>query len=515
MKLGRILNGTRIHESKGDSDLEISGLAYDSRKVKSGYVFVALRGTKQDGHDFVEEAVRNGAAAVVLESGRIVKGLDKNICVIRVPDSRTALSNLAAEFYRHPYRDMTMIGITGTNGKTTTTYLLESILLAAGGRPGIIGTINDRLQEKSWKVDVTTPESLELMKRLREMADAGATHIVMEVSSHALDQGRVKGCPFQVAVFTNISRDHLDYHKSLEAYFEAKSRLFLGLCECETGLPAKAVINTDDPKGRILAEITDAQVVTYGKGKNCDFRADDVELGREGIRAGLITPAGEIIVKSKLLGGFNVYNILAAVAAAMCLNVEMDAIISGIENLAGVPGRLELVENSRCLSVIVDYAHTPEALTKVLETLRPMVKGRLITVFGCGGDRDRGKRRIMGRAAGKISDLVFITSDNPRTEDPYAIASQIEKGVRESGLEELKGVCRDRPAKSGYVLDLDRGNAIARATEIADENDFVLIAGKGHEDYQITGKEKRPFDDREVAAEAIRDISKDKSKDMN
>jgi len=505
MKLGRILKGTAIHESTGDFDLEIAGLAYDSREVRPGYLFVAIRGSTRDGHDFVNEAVRNGAAALVLESPGHGKAIDKDVSVVRVPNSRAALSKLAAEFYGHPYRNMTMVGITGTNGKTTTSYLLESILLAAGARPGVIGTINDRLQGKIWEADVTTPESLELMKRLHNMAEAGATHVVMEVSSHALDQGRVRDCPFQIAVFTNISRDHLDYHKSIEAYFEAKSRLFLGLSEGKTGKSAKAVINMDDPKGRALAELTDAPVVTYGHGKDRDFSADGIRVGREGITARLITPAGEIGISSRLLGGFNIYNILAASAAAMCLDVDPDAVASGVENLAGVPGRLELVKNSRSLSVVVDYAHTPDALMKVLEAVKPLVKGRLISVFGCGGDRDKGKRRVMGRVAGETSDLVFITSDNPRTEDPSAIARQIEEGVRESGLEKLGEIYRDPPVKSGYVLDLDRGNAISRAVGIADENDFVLIAGKGHEDYQITGKGKRHFDDREAAAEAIRD----------
>jgi UDP-N-acetylmuramoyl-L-alanyl-D-glutamate--2,6-diaminopimelate ligase len=499
-----MLKGMAIHESKGDFDREIAGLVYDSREVKPGYLFVALRGNTRDGHNFVKEAVRKGAVAVVLESAGLVKDIDKDVSVVRVPDSRAALSKLAAEFYGHPYRDMTMVGITGTNGKTTTSYLLESILLAAGARPGVIGTINDRLPGKNWEAHITTPESLELMKRLRDMAEAGVTHVVMEVSSHALDQGRVRECPFQIAVFTNISRDHLDYHKSIEAYFEAKSRLFLGMCEGKPNKSAKAVINVDDPKGSALVGLTDAQVVTYGLGSGCDFRAEGIQVGREGITARLITPVGEIGISSGLLGGFNIYNILAAAAVAMCMDIDPDAVASGVANLEGVPGRLELIRNSRSLSVVVDYAHTPDALMKVLDAVKPLVKGRLITVFGCGGDRDKGKRRVMGRVAGEKSDLVFITSDNPRTEDPSAIARQIEEGVRETGLEELGGVPHDQQVKSGYILDLDRGNAISRAVGMADENDFVLIAGKGHEDYQITRKGKRHFDDREVAAEAIR-----------
>ena len=498
------MEGTAIQELRGDSNLEISGLAYNSREVKPGYMFVALRGNTQDGHCFVKEAVRRGAVAVVLESAKFEKDIDKGVAVVRVPDSRAALSKLAAEFYGHPYRNMTMIGITGTNGKTTTSYLLESILLSAGASPGVIGTVNDRLPGRTWEAHITTPESLELMKRLHDMDEAGVTHVVVEVSSHALEQGRVRDCPFQIAVFTNISRDHLDYHKSLEAYFEAKSRLFLGLRGGGKARSPKAVINMDDPKGGTLAGLTDATVVTYGQGRDCDFRTEDVHVSREGIEARLITPGGEIAVSSRLLGDFNIYNILAAAAAAMCLDVDPGDVASGVSHLSSVPGRLELVRNSRSLSVVVDYAHTPDALMKVLEALKPLVKGRLITVFGCGGDRDKGKRRIMGRIAGEKSNLVFITSDNPRTEEPSAIAHQIEEGVRESGMEELGSIAKDMAVKSGYILDLNRDSAIARAIEIADENDLVLIAGKGHEDYQITGNGKTHFDDREVAAEAIR-----------
>lgn len=323
----------------------------------------------------------------------------------------------------------------------------------------------------------------------------------MEVSSHALDQGRVRDCPFRVAAFTNISRDHLDYHRSMDAYFEAKSRLFLGLGERESGDPATAVINTDDPKGCALAKMTDAAVVTYGLGRDCDVRADRVQADMRGLAAGLITPHGEIEIQSPLIGGFNIYNILAAAAVALSLNIELNAVSIGIGNLTGIPGRLELVKNSRSLPILVDYAHTPDALGKALEALRPLTKGRLITVFGCGGDRDRGKRREMGRVAGQYSDLVFVTSDNPRTEEPAAIVQQIEEGVQESGLDVLSGNSLEG-AGTGYVLDLDRGSAIQKAVRMARGGDLVLIAGKGHEDYQIIGKRKRHFDDREVAAKA-------------
>lgn len=491
-----------IDELRGDSEIEIEGLAYDSKAVRPGYLFVALRGYTADGHDFVEDAVQNGAVAVAVESAGGGKGIGMEIPMVRVTDSREALSRLAVRFYDRPFEDMNLIGITGTNGKTTTSYLLESILLTAGAKPGVIGSINYRFPGHTSKGGITTPESLDLMRTLRKMADGGVTDVLIEVSSHALDQGRAKDCPFRVAIFTNISRDHLDYHQSMQAYFEAKSRLFLRLRERGAGDWTRAVINVDDPRGKNLVKLTDVPVVTYGLGRDCDVRADRVQMTRAGLTARLIAPAGEIDIQSPLIGDFNIYNILAASAGALCMDVDLNAVASGIARLKGVPGRLELVKNRRSLTVVVDYAHTPDALLKALEGVKPIVSGRLITVFGCGGDRDKGKRREMGRVAGEHSDLAFITSDNPRGEDPLAIASQIEKGMRESGLRRLEGLSPDRLARSGYFLDLDRGNAIRRAVGMADESDLVLIAGKGHEDYQIIGSQKRPFDDRKVAAEA-------------
>jgi len=502
MQLSRLLDGITSYDFTHTPDRKIEGLAYDSREIKQGFLFVALRGQTEDGHDFIRDAIRNGAVAVVTESFQGRNRINENVAVVQVPDSREALSKLAVNFYGHPFKDMNLIGITGTNGKTTTSYLLESIFLAAGAKPGVIGTINYRAQGQTWEAPVTTPESLDIMQILRKMAESGVTDVVMEVSSHALDQGRAEDCPFRVALFTNISRDHLDYHQSMEAYFEAKSRLFLRLAEKGPGDLGRAVINADDPKGEDLAKLTDAPVVTYGLGKGCDVRADQIQLTRTGLTARLITPAGKIDIQSPLIGGFNIYNILAASTAALCMDIDLNAVASGIARLKGVPGRLELVKNRRSLSVVVDYAHTPDALEKSLKAVKPLAEGRLITVFGCGGDRDKGKRREMGRVAGEHSDLVFITSDNPRGEDPAAIVSQIEKGVSESDLKNLGGLSGDRVAGAGYFLDLDRGNAIRRAVGMADESDLVLIAGKGHEDYQIIGKNKRHFDDREVAAEA-------------
>ena len=501
MKLNQLIKGVAINDFRGDREVEIKGLAYDSRKVKPGFLFIALRGYSQDGHDFVRNAVKNGAAALVVEH---IDGSwkDDKSSILLVPDSRKALSMLAVNYYRSPFQDMNMIGITGTNGKTTTSYLLESILLAAGAKPGVVGTINYRLPGRTWKASVTTPESLDLMRILRKMTDAGVSDVIMEVSSHALDQGRTNGCPFRVAVFTNLSRDHLDYHGSMEKYFKAKSRLFLSLREKGPVDLTRAIINADDPKGKQLIERTDAHVLTYGLGKDCDVRAERVQVNRNGLTAKLISPAGEIDIRSSFIGDFNIYNILAASAAGISMNIDLNTVASGIERLKEIPGRLELVKNSSSLTVVVDYAHTPDALLKALKAVRSIVRGRLITVFGCGGDRDMGKRWEMGRVAGSHSDMAIITSDNPRTEDPAAIASQIEGGVREAGLKKVINIPKDGPPAKGYLLDLDRGHAIKRAIEMADEKDLILIAGKGHEDYQIVGEEKRYFDDRIIAAGA-------------
>ncbi len=495
MRLRQLIDGITAHDFQGDADVEISGIAYDSRSVRPGSLFVALKGHTQDGHDFIRDAISKGAAAVISESAFPFRGSrhTEKVAIIQVPDSRDALSRLAVRFFEMPFKTMNLIGITGTNGKTTTAYLLESILIAAGKRPGVIGTINYRFSGHVQEAPVTTPESLDLMQTLRSMADSAVTDVVMEVSSHSLDQGRVRDCPFQVAIFTNISRDHLDYHRSMEAYFEAKARLFRSFPEKGAGGPVQAVINADDPKGHDLIKLTDARVITYGMGEECDVRADTVNVSQAGLTARLITPQGEVEIVSPLIGAFDIYNIMAAAGGALSIGIDLESICSGLKRLKGVPGRLEFIKNRRGLALVVDYAHTPDALLKALEAVRLLTDGRVITVFGCGGDRDRGKRGEMGRIAGIRSDRVIITSDNPRMEDPAAIAGQIEAGVIESGVKD-------------YVLELDRKKAIQRAVQTAHNGDLILIAGKGHEDYQIIGREKRAFDDRLVAAEAANDM---------
>ena len=497
MKLTHLLEGLKEYDLTGDPEQEIEGLAYDSRQIKPGHLFVALQGHALNGHHYLADAVQNGAVALVGEKFSSLKG---NLTKVRVPNSREALSKLAARFYEYPFRGMNLIGITGTNGKTTTSYLLESILTAAGKTPGVIGTINYRYLGKTHAAPVTTPESLDLMGFLREMADAGVTDVIIEVSSHALDQKRTGECPFKLGVFTNFSRDHLDYHETMEEYFKAKSLLFQGLKKGEPEAGSTAVINMDDPKGEQLATLTEVPVVTYGLDGRWDVKGERLFADRTGLKARLITPVGGVDIRSSLIGEINIYNILAASAAALSLNVSLDTVAEGIEKLEMVPGRLELVKNQAGLNLVVDYAHTPDALLKTLTTLRPVVEGRLITVFGCGGDRDKGKRSEMGLVAGENSDLVFITSDNPRSEDPLSIIAQIEKGIQETGLTRLNNSAQRPFTGSGYFVEADRRRAIRQAVALADETDLVLIAGKGHEDYQIVGGERKHFDDREEAA---------------
>ena len=503
MKLEELVKGMIDFEIIGDSAQMINGLVYDSRRVKPGDLFVALRGHGQDGHDFFAEALSNGAVALV---GERFPGLREDVTKIRVPDSREALSKLAIQFYRRPFERLNLIGITGTNGKTTTSYLLESILLAGGAKPGVVGTINYRFSGRIRQAPVTTPESLDLMSLLREMADDGATDVIMEVSSHALDQKRTEGCPFKVAIFTNFTRDHLDYHHTMEDYFRAKSLLFRNLVRGETGDENFAILNMDDAKGEELASFTKAKVVTYGLKTANDVRAESISADKGGLKGRLLTPMGESTFRSSLIGEINIYNILAASAAAIALKIDLDKVVEGIENLQTVPGRLEPVPNDRGLTILVDYAHTPDALQKALRDVTPFVKGRLITVFGCGGDRDKGKRYEMGLVAGQGSDLVFITSDNPRSEKPLSIMRQIEKGVQDSGLTRFIESVDHLKGKAGYVMEADRRSAIRRAVSVADEKDLILIAGKGHEDYQIVGSEKRHFDDREEAALAAQTV---------
>jgi UDP-N-acetylmuramoyl-L-alanyl-D-glutamate--2,6-diaminopimelate ligase len=495
MRLDHLLRGLAILKLHGEKDIEVNGITCDSRAVKKGDLFVALKGSSQDGHRYLAHAIARGALAVVTEN---VQTAFSGVTAVKVPDTRAALPELAARFYQYPARGMKLIGITGTNGKTTTSYLLESILKEEGITVGVIGSINYRFKGKSLRASLTTPESTDLMKIMREMRDAGVTHIVVEVSSHSLHQGRTRGLQWSRALFTNFSRDHLDYHGTMEEYFKAKSLLFDSLGQQGDRDQVRAVINMDDPKGRVLEKITTVPVVSYGLGDTCLLRATHIQSNARGLHFRLVTPSGDIPIRSSLLGQINAYNILGAAATAFSLNIDLEVIARGIRRLADIPGRLQPVKNRRGLSLFVDYAHSPDALEKTLQTLRPLAKGDLITVFGCGGDRDRGKRPDMGRAAGNYSDLIVITSDNPRGEDPAEIARDIERGIKGSGLKKIKVGLPGR--EKGYAIILDRRKAIEAAINAAKGEDVVLIAGKGHEDYQIVGTRKRHFDDVEEAA---------------
>ncbi|GAW28796.1 MULTISPECIES: UDP-N-acetylmuramoyl-L-alanyl-D-glutamate--2,6-diaminopimelate ligase [unclassified Carboxydocella] len=487
MILSELLQGLKTSQVIGSLAVEIKGIAHDSRRVEPGFLFVAIPGFRVDGHAFIPQALAAGAVAVVGEK----KPADwpENVTWIEVPDSRRALAPLAARFYGYPASKLTLIGVTGTNGKTTTTHLVEAILRQAGHKVGLMGTIYNRLGEEILPAENTTPLPLELQANLKHMVERGASHVVMEVSSHGLDLGRVDECYFAVGIFTNLTQDHLDYHGTLENYRAAKALLFKKE-RCRI-----AVINLDDAQGdyfRQLAEREGLEVWTYGRQKGAMVRALHPRITASGVSFQVVTPRGEAEIQLQLTGDFNVYNALAALGAGLALGYELDLIKQALAAVPGVAGRFEKVEAGQPFTVIVDYAHTPDGLDNVCRTARQLVpagQGRLITVFGCGGDRDRGKRPKMGAIAARYSDYVIITSDNPRTEDAAAILDEIEPGVREAG------------GNVPYEKIVDRRAGIRRALELAQPGDLVLIAGKGHETYQIIGQQVLPFDDRQVVRE--------------
>jgi UDP-N-acetylmuramoyl-L-alanyl-D-glutamate--2,6-diaminopimelate ligase len=471
-----------VAESSGDF---VTGLAWDSRAVEPGNVFVALKGLRADGNQFARQAINRGAVAIVSEQSS--PGVE--VPWIVVVDARRALAALAGAFYHHPSLEMRVVGITGTNGKTTTAYLLASIFEAAGVRCGILGTVAYKIGAEVREATRTTPEAPEVQSLLRDMVAAGCGACAMEVSSHGLSLRRVDGITFSAAVFTNLTRDHLDFHVDMESYFQAKKRLFEMLPRDAPGL-----INLDDPRGPALAEIV-TRPVTYAINRQADVTTGPLSISLEGMTFDVRTPSGPLRVHSSLVGRPNVYNILATISAATSLDVPLDAIERGIQSLRGVPGRFELVSTAKDeVTVVVDYAHTDDALRNLLETARPLARGRTITVFGCAGDRDRTKRPLMGAVAGRLSEVVIVTSDNPRNEDPNRIVEEVQRG--------LAGDMR-RDSAPQVLTIVDRREAITKGIEMARPGDLVLIAGKGHEKYQVIGDRVVGFDDVVVAREAL------------
>jgi UDP-N-acetylmuramoyl-L-alanyl-D-glutamate--2,6-diaminopimelate ligase len=481
MTLGELSAQLKTIEQQGDTARPIARVVYDSRKVQTDSLFVAIRGQVVDGNQFVEAARRKGAVAIVSEMPPQDDG-----AWIRVPDAREALALLSAMIHGHPAQALDLVGVTGTNGKTTTAFLIDAALRAAGLVTGLVGTVQYRVAERALDATRTTPESADLQALFREMVDAGCRAAVIEVSSHSLALKRVFGCLFRVAVFTNLTRDHLDFHGDMDNYFAAKRLLF----EQHLSSEGVAVLNADDDHSAQLAASARGRVWTYSLTRPADFAAKEVELTLAGARFTAQTPVGAFEIVSPLLGSFNVENLLAALAAALALNVRPADALRGLTSISGVPGRLERVQAGQDFAVIVDYAHTDDALRKLLETVRQLRPKRLITVFGCGGDRDRTKRPLMGAVAARLSDVVIVTSDNPRSEPPEAIIEQIRLGMNGG-------------RKSERLAVVDRREAIRRALEMARADDAVVIAGKGHETVQVLRDRTIPFDDRQVVRELL------------
>lgn len=478
----------------GDKDTVITGIEHDSRKVGKGTLFVCIPGVHVDGHKFIPQAVKAGASAILTtrEDAEVPEG----IAVLRVKELQPALDTIVPFFHDYPARKMRVIGITGTNGKTTTSYITRAILRRAGYKVGLIGTIQIMIEEEVLPIHNTTPDVVELQHTLAMMRDAGMDYVVMEVSSHALDQNRVAGIEFDTAVFTNLTQDHLDYHKTLENYKLAKAKLFDHVSEAGVKQGKTAVVNIDDAASTTMLEHAKCTHLTYAIEKEADLRATDILVHATGAEFVLNHESfGKMPLKLHITGIFNVYNVMSAVGAALAEHIEAKYIKEALEDFTAVPGRFELVKAGQDFSIIVDYAHTPDGVENVLKTARKIAKKRIIAVFGCGGDRDRTKRPIMGKLAAELADVVIATSDNPRTEDPEFILSQVEEGVKE-GLKESNG-------KKHHEKITDRREAIYRAIELAQKDDIVVILGKGHENYQILKDKTIHFDDKEEARAAV------------
>ena len=483
-------------------DPVIRGLTYDSRSAAGGDLFFALSGSAVDGHEYVAQAVDLGAVAIVAER-RPPEAALRGRALVRVRDSRRSMAKIARRFYGDPASELQLVGVTGTNGKTSTTYLVESMLARAGRRVGLIGTVEVRHPGERRRSLNTTPESLDLQRTLRSMRTHGVEAVVMEVSSHGLELGRVEGCRFDVAGFTNLTQDHLDFHRTMDAYRVSKTLLF----ERHLRPGAAAVVNADDPAAgafEAAARAARARLVRVSRrDRSVEVWIEDAQVGMDGTRARLRLPSGPLDVALPLLGDFNLENLLVATGIAIALEVAPDLIAAGAAGCPQVPGRVERIEAGQgpAPTVLVDYAHTPDAVEKLLRTLRPLTRGRLIAVFGCGGDRDRAKRPLMAEAVARFCDRVIATSDNPRTEDPAAILADVEHG-----LAKLLRVAPEAldAADHGYSVIVDRRTAIELAIRIGRADDTVVLAGKGHEDYQIIGRERFPFSDCDEARRALR-----------
>lgn len=483
MKLKELLKGVDIISSKGDMDLEINGIAYDSRKIKNGNLFICVSGYTKDGHSFINDALKKGAVAIMVEKDVEIEGA----AVVKVISSRSAMPLLALNFYDNPTQKLRLVGITGTNGKTTTTYLIKSIMEANGQKTGLLGTISTQIGDKVFVSSRTTPESLDLHSLFREMADSNIDYAVMEVSSHSLELGRVEGCNFRIGVFTNLTQDHLDFHKTIENYRNAKEKLF----RMTNGAN---IINIDDEHGRIIADEVDApgvRLITYGIDSKADIMAKNIAITAKGVVFTLVTPEYEIELAIRIPGKFSVYNALAAASVAYAEGISKEVIRQGLNKVDNVPGRSEILNTDTPYTVIVDYAHTPDGLQNILASVKEYAKGRIIALFGCGGDRDRDKRPIMGEIAGRMSDYCIITSDNPRSEVPMEIINQIEAGIKSTECD--------------YICIENRRDAIKYALKTARADDVVLLAGKGHETYQVLKDRTIPFDERDIVEELLRE----------
>lgn len=479
MKVKNLLCNIEYKLLQGSVDTEFKKVEYDSRKVSENDAFLCITGFKTDGHKYALNAVKSGASVIFCE--KEIEGIDENVTVIKFENTRKALAHIAAEFYGRPSERMNVVGVTGTNGKTTTTFLIKSVLDKIGHKTGIIGTIENRIGDEVIPTERTTPESLELQELFKRMADEGCKDVVMEVSSHALDLHRVDEIRYNIGIFTNLTQDHLDYHITMENYKIAKSLLF------ERCL--SSVINIDDEAGDFMVSKSKGRVITFAIDKKADLQAENIHISADGVKFTLDYEGEEYPVSLNTPGKFSIYNALGAIGACILMGIDMNTIIEGLSKNKGVSGRFQTVRSKRGFNAIVDYAHTPDGLENILKTAKEFVKGRIITVFGCGGDRDRAKRPIMGEIAGIYSDYCVITSDNPRTEDPARILDDVEPGTKKSGCE--------------YIKIVDRREAINYAVKMAKEGDVVVVAGKGHENYQIFADKTIHFDDVEEVRKAF------------